>query len=143
MKYQPRQQWFELRRILLRWLTSSLAIFVAVWVVPGIEFTGPGWQLGIVALILGLLGTLLRPILLIFTLPLILLTLGFFVLIINALMLALTSSLADQLGIAFHVDGFGAAFLGGLVISVVSGLLNLLAGDHNIQIHIRRGEEQD
>lgn len=132
------QRLAELRRILLRWLTSSLAIFIAVWLVPGIEFSGPGWQLGIVAIILGLLGTLLRPLLLIFALPLILLTLGLFVLVINALLLLLTSSLADQLGIAFSVDGFGSALLGGLVISIVSGLLNLLAGERTIQIYVRR-----
>ncbi len=140
-EHQPdlqQQRLAELRRILLRWLTSSLAIFIAVWLVPGIEFSGPGWQLGIVAIILGLLGTLLRPLLLIFALPLILLTLGLFVLVINALLLLLTSSLADQLGIAFSVDSFGSALLGGLVISIVSGLLNLLAGERTIQIYVRR-----
>jgi putative membrane protein len=131
-----------LRRLLIRWLTSTLAIFVAVWLVPGIEFVGPGWQLGIVALILGLLGALLRPLLLLFTLPLILLTLGFFVLVINALLLALTSALADQLGIAFSVDGFGSAVLGGLVISLVSGVLNLLVGDHNVKVYVRRGNQE-
>jgi putative membrane protein len=145
MDYRPspqRESLFELRRLLTRWLTSTLAIFVAVWLVPGIEFVGPGWQLGIVALILGLLGALLRPLLLLFTLPLILLTLGFFVLVINALLLALTSALADQLGIAFSVDGFGSAVLGGLVISLVSGVLNLLVGDHNVKVYVRRGNQE-
>jgi putative membrane protein len=145
MDYRPspqRESLFELRRLLIRWLTSTLAIFVAVWLVPGIEFVGPGWQLGIVALILGLLGALLRPLLLLFTLPLILLTLGFFVLVINALLLALTSALADQLGIAFSVDGFGSAVLGGLVISLVSGVLNLLVGDHNVKVYVRRGNQE-
>jgi putative membrane protein len=145
MDYRPspqRESLFELRRLLIRWLTSTLAIFVAVWLVPGIEFVGPGWQLGIVAIILGLLGALLRPLLLLFTLPLILLTLGFFVLVINALLLALTSALADQLGIAFQVDGFGSALLGGLVISLVSGVLNLLVGDHNIKVYVRRGDQE-
>lgn len=135
---QP-EQLFELRRVVIRWLINTLAIFAAVWIVPGIEFSGPGWQLGIVALILGLLGALLRPFLLFFALPLILLTLGLFVLVINALLLALTSALADQLGIAFHVDSFGAAFLGGLVISLVSTLLNFLVGEHNVHVYVRRG----
>lgn len=137
---QPqRAQLFEVRRLLVRWLTSTLAIFVAVYLVPGIEFIGPGWQLGIVALILGLLGALLRPLLLLFTLPLIILTLGLFVLVINAGLLALTSALADTLGIAFSVDSFWSALLGGLVISIVSSLLNLLAGEHNIRVHIQQG----
>lgn len=132
-----------LRRMFLRWLTSTLAIFVAVWIVPGITFQGPGWQLGIVAVILGLLGALVRPVLLIFALPLILLTLGFFILVINALMLALTSALADQLGISFHVDNFWSALLGGLVISLVSGILNFLAGDHQIRVYVHRGGPPD
>jgi putative membrane protein len=126
----------------MRWLTSTLAIFAAVWLVPGIEFTGPGWQLGIVAAILGLLGTLLRPLLFLFALPLIILTLGLFVLVINAVLLALTSALADQIGIAFHVDGFGAAVLGGLVISLISGILNMLVGDNNIRVYVQRNNEQ-
>lgn len=134
---------FGLRRIVIRWLINTLAIFAAVWTVPGITFTGPGWQLGVVALILGLLGTLLRPFLLLFTLPLILLTLGLFVLVINALLLALTSALSDQVGIAFHVDGFGAAFLGGLVISLVSTVLNFIVGEHNIHVYVRRSGGQE
>jgi putative membrane protein len=146
MRFQtdPQQrQLFELRRLVLRWLTSTLAIFVAVWIVPGIVFEGPGWQLGIVAVILGLLGTLLRPLLLLFTLPLVLLTLGLFVLVINAGLLLLTSELAGQFGITFVVDSFWSALLGGLIISIVSGLLNLFAGEHGIRFYIQRGNQNE
>ncbi|MCU0490755.1 MAG: phage holin family protein [Chloroflexaceae bacterium] len=120
---------FEPKRLLLRWLISSLALFAADWIVPGIDFSGPGWQIGVVALVFGLLNALLRPLLLLLTCPLVLLTLGLFGLVINALLLGLTSALANELGIAFHVADFWAAFFGGLVISLVSLLLNVLAGD--------------
>jgi putative membrane protein len=145
MNYQPpqREPFFEIRRLILRWLISSLAIFVAVWLVPGITFTGPGWQLGVVAIILGLLNAFLRPLLLLFALPLIFLTLGLFALVVNALMLTLASALADQIGIAFHVNTFWSALLGGLVISLVSGLLNLLVGGPNVKFYIHRGGEQE
>jgi putative membrane protein len=121
------------QRLILRWLISSLAIFVATWV-PGIEFVGPGWQLGVVALVFGLLNALLRPLIYLLTCPLVILTLGLFGLVINAVMLGLTSALADQLNIQFSVDGFWPAFFGGLVISIVTTLLSVLAGDTNVRV---------
>lgn len=138
----PQERPFDLRRLVLRWLISSLAIFAAVWLVPGIEFTGPGWQLGIVALVFGLLNALLRPILLLLTCPLVLLTLGLFGLVINALMLGLTSALSSELGINFHVQDFWAAFWGGLVISLVSLILNVLAGEQQVmRVYVDRPPE--
>jgi putative membrane protein len=122
------------QRLLLRWLISSLAIFVATWLVPGIAFSGPGWQIGVVALVFGLLNALLRPLIYLLTCPLVLLTLGLFGLVINAVMLALTSALADQIGIQFHVDGFWPAFFGGLVISIVTTALSALAGDTHVRV---------
>ncbi len=124
----------EWQRLLLRWLISSLAIFVAVWLVPGISFSGPGWHIGVVALVFGLLNALLRPLIYLLTCPLVILTLGLFGLVINAALLGLTSALADQLAISFHVDGFWPAFWGGLVISLVSTLLSMLAGDTRVQV---------
>ncbi len=139
-----RENPFDLRRLILRWLISTLAIFAAVWLVPGIEFVGPGWQLGIVALVFGLLNALLRPLLLLLTCPLILLTLGLFGLVINALMLGLTSELASSLGINFHVDGFWPALFGGLVISLVSLVLNILAGEQRVMtVRVERGDRRD
>lgn len=122
------------QRLLLRWLISSLGIFVAIWLVPGIHFSGPGWHIGVVALVFGLLNALLRPLLYLLTCPLVILTLGLFGLVINAVLLGLTSALADQLNIAFHIDGFWPAFWGGLVISIVTTVLSLLAGDTNIRV---------
>ncbi len=127
----PRPEW---QRLLLRWLISSLAIFAAIWIVPGISFSGPGWHIGVVALVFGLLNALLRPLIYLLTCPLVILTLGLFGLVINALLLGLTSALADQLAISFHVDGFWPAFWGGLVISIVSTALSILAGDTRVQV---------
>ena len=124
----------EWQRLLLRWLISSLAIFAAVAIVPGITFAGPGWQIGIVAVVFGFLNALLRPLLYLLTCPLVLLTLGLFGLVINALLLGLTSALANQLNIEFSVAGFWPAFFGGLVISVVTTLLSVLSGDANVQV---------
>jgi putative membrane protein len=118
-------------KLLLRWLFAAIAIFVAVKLLPGIYFNGPWWQLGIVALIFGLLNALVRPVLTLLTCPLIILTLGLFTLIINATMLWLTAQAADALGINFRVNGFWSAFWGGLVISIISCLLNLLINDES------------
>jgi putative membrane protein len=127
----PRPPWLQL---IIRWAISSLAIFAAIFVVPGIEFSGPGWHIGVVALVFGLLNALLRPLIYLLTCPLVILTMGLFGLVINAVLLGLTSALADQLGISFQIDGFWPAFWGGLVISVVSTLLSLLAGDTQVRV---------
>ncbi len=144
MNGQPerrREDPFEPRRLILRWLISTLAIFGAVWLIPGIQFAGPGWQLGIVALVFGLLNALLRPLLVLLTCPLVLLTLGLFGLVINAMLLGLTSELAGSLGIDFRVDGFWSAFWGGLVISFVTTVLSWLAGERRmVTIRIERRE---
>jgi putative membrane protein len=116
-------------KLLLRWVCTSIAIFVAVKLLPGIRFEGPWRQLGIVALIFGLLNALVRPVLMFLTCPLILLTLGVFILIINAAMLGLTAATAKTFGIDFQVSGFWSALWGAIVISIVSAALNLLIGD--------------
>ena len=134
----PMQQPFSLQQLLLRWLISSLGIFAATWLVPGIEFSGPGWHIGIVALVFGLLNALLRPLFYLLTCPLVILSLGLFGLVINAILLGLTSALADQLGISFHITGFWPAFWGGLVISLVTTALSVLAGDTRIQVAIKK-----
>ena len=118
-------------KLLLRWLFAAIAIFAAVKLLPGLYFNGPWWQLGIVALIFGLLNALVRPMLTFLTCPLIIFTLGLFTLIINAAMLWLTAQTADALGINFRVHGFWSAFWGGLVISVISAVLNLLINDES------------
>lgn len=132
-----------IRRLVLRWLISSLAIFAAVYLVPGIHFNGPGWELGIVAAIFGLVNLLVRPLLLLVTCPIMVLTLGLFSLVLNALLLGLTSALANSMGIDFVVDGFGPAFLGGLVISLVSLVLLYLAGETPIRVQVGRMDRHD
>jgi putative membrane protein len=122
-------------KLLLRWIWTAIAIFAAVKLLPGIYFNGPWWQLGIVALIFGLLNALVRPVLALLTCPLIILTLGLFILVINAAMLWLTAKSSAFFGIDFRVSGFWTAFWGAVVISVVSAALNLLIHDKTKEQH--------
>jgi putative membrane protein len=135
----PPSRLSQLRSLTLRWLISSLAIFAAVMIVPGITFVGPGWELGLVALVFGLVNVALRPLLTVLTCPLVILTLGLFTLVINALLLLLTAGIAESLGVQFQVESFWAAFFGGLVISLVSTLLLVLAGETPVRVEVRRG----
>jgi len=117
-----------MRKLLLRWLINAAAVYVAIRVVNGIAIEG-GWSVYFwVALILGLVNAVLAPIIKALTCPLILLTLGLFTLVINGLMLWITSLIAEWFGIGFRVEGFFAAFVGALVISVVSFVLSILTG---------------
>jgi putative membrane protein len=128
----------QLRSVILKWLITSLAIFAAIYLVPGIHFTGPGWQLGIIAAIFSVVNLLLRPILTLITCPMIILTLGLFSVAINALMLMLTANVAIYLGIEYSIDSFTAAFIGALVISFTSLILNMLAGEGNVRVEVHR-----
>jgi len=116
-------------RFLLRLLINAAALWVATRIVSGVTFSGDPVYLVVVALVFGLLNALVRPILTLMTCPLLILTLGLFTFVINAVILWLTSALSGTLGIGFHVDGFWAAFLGALVVSIVSVLLSLLIPD--------------
>ena len=116
-------------RFLLRLLINAAALWVATRIVPGVSHTGSGLNLLLVALVFGLLNALLRPLLAFLSCPLVILTLGLFTLVINAVILMLTSALSGSLGIGFHVDGFWAAFLGALVVSIVSILLSIFVRD--------------
>ena len=112
----------------IRLLITAAALWVAEAIVPGIEYRGGiGGLLG-VALIFGLVNAVVRPILVVLTCPLVLLTLGLFLFVLNAFLLWLTSALSGALGIDFHVQGFWAAFLGGIVIGLVSTVLNVFVG---------------
>jgi putative membrane protein len=116
-------------RFLLRLLTNAAALWVATRIVPGVTHSGSEASLFVVALVFGLLNALLRPLLTLLSCPLLILTLGLFTLVINAFILWLTSALSGSLGIGFHVDGFWAAFLGALVVSIVSILLSIFVRD--------------
>ena len=127
-----------MRKLILRWIINGVALFIAAELVAGISFEGGWLAVVIVALVFGLVNALIRPLLKILTCPLIILTLGLFTLIINALMLWFASALAGWIGIGFHVSDFLAAFWGGLVISVVSFVLSLLLNDDDRQTRGRR-----
>jgi len=119
-----------MRNILLRLIINAIGLYAATQVgIPGLRFDGDWKTIVVVALIFGLVNALVRPILALLTCPLMALTLGLFTFVINALMLALTGWIAEQLHLGFVVDGFAAAFIGALVVSVVSFVLTLLIRD--------------
>jgi putative membrane protein len=115
-------------KLLIRWVISALALFAAAWLVPGIRVEGTAWVIyAVMAVILGLVNAIVRPLLKLLTCPLILLTLGLFVLVINGLTLWLASSVAvNWFNVGFYVDGFWPAFLGALIVSVVTVILSAL-----------------
>jgi putative membrane protein len=114
---------------LVRLLVNAAALWVATVLVPGVSYDGGPLPLLGVALVFGVLNASLRPVAKILTFPLIILTLGIFALVINGLMLWLTSSLSSALALGFHVSGFWAAFWGGLVVSIVSTVLSMLVAE--------------
>jgi putative membrane protein len=114
---------------LVRLLVNAAALWVATRVVPGVSYDGGALPLVGVALLFGVINAFLRPLAKILTFPLIIVTLGIFALVINGLMLWLTSSLSSALGLGFHVSGFWPAFWGGVVVSLVSLILSMLIRD--------------
>ena len=114
---------------LVRLFVNAAALWVATRVVPGVTYQGGPLPMFGVALVFGVLNASLRPLAKILTFPLIIVTLGIFALVINGLMLWLTSSLSSALGLGFHVSGFWAAFWGALVVSLVSMILSMLIRD--------------
>jgi len=124
-------------KLLIRWAITAFALFCAAWLVPGIQVDGNGWVVyAVMAVILGLVNAIVRPILTLLTCPLIVLTLGVFVLVINALTLWLSSSIATNwFHVPFYVSGFWAALLGSVVVSVVSIVLSVLVRDDEEEKH--------
>jgi putative membrane protein len=116
-------------RFIIRLLVNAAALWTAAWIVPGINYYGSWTGLVLVALVFGVLNAVVRPILSFLTCPFQILTLGLFTLVVNALMLMLTSALSQQLGLAFIVRGLGPAIIGALVVTVVSILLSLFVSD--------------
>ncbi|MEO5853937.1 MAG: phage holin family protein [Nocardioides sp.] len=126
---------------LLGWLlTNAAAVAVATWLLDGIRFDGTDRPfidevqdkalplLG-VALILGLVSVLVEPVVKVLSLPFIVLTIGLFLLVINALMLMLTAWIAGRVDLGFHVDGFWTALFGALVITLVTGFIDVAVLD--------------
>ena len=114
---------------LVRLLVNAAALWVATRIVPGVTYSGEVLPFLGVALVFGIVNSFIRPVAKLLTLPLIILTLGIFALVVNGLMLWLTSSLSESLGLGFHVSGFWAAFFGSLVVSIVSTLLWMFVRD--------------
>jgi len=122
---------------LVKLCITALALLAAAWVVPGIHLaaarggaTSRQWLalLG-VALIFGIVNAIVRPVFFFLTLPLTLLTLGLFIFVLNALMLLLTSWIAQGMDLGFRVDGFVPALIGALIVSIVSWALNRLTSE--------------
>lgn len=111
-------QWLQMKPAILRWIVLALAVWVAATIVPGISYDN--WQsLLIAALVLGILNAFVKPALKLLSLPFIVVTLGLFLLVVNALVLLLAAWLVS----GFHVAGFWSAVGGSLVVSIVSFFL--------------------
>ena len=114
-------------RLVLTWLINAAALFAVPYLMHSVDVTSIGAAL-VAALLLGLVNTLIRPLLLLLTLPVTVLTLGLFIFVINGLMFWLVAQLVD----GFHVDNFGSAIFGALLYSVISWALStLLLKDDN------------
>ncbi|MGW2283704.1 phage holin family protein [Streptomyces phaeochromogenes] len=123
-----------MKNFVVKTLANAGALAVAVWLLDKITLSGgsTGKEIGtllLVALVFGVVNFLVKPIVQVLTFPLFILTLGLITLVVNALMLLLTSWLADVLDLSFHVEGFWTAVLGGLIISIVSWALNVVLPD--------------
>jgi putative membrane protein len=120
-----------IKQFVLRWAATTVAVMVASSVIHGIRYDTIAALIG-ASLLLGVLNAFVRPILLILSAPLILLTLGFFILVLNGLLLLLVPSVI----VGFHVDSFWSAFWGAIVISVVSWLLSAFFRGSDGRVHV-------
>ncbi|MCA9822239.1 MAG: phage holin family protein [Dehalococcoidia bacterium] len=123
---------------IVRWLILSAAVWVAAWIVGGIHLDG--WQSTLlVGLILGLLNALLRPLLVLISIPLLILSLGLFLLILNTAILGLAAWIAGKFdSIHFAIDGFWDAFWGALIIAIVGWLLGLIVNPNRVAREMSR-----
>jgi putative membrane protein len=119
-------------KLISRWIVTSIALVVAAWALPGIQIQeSNAWvAVAVMAVILGLVNAIIRPLLKFMSCGVIILTMGLFIFVINAVTLWLSSYIAVELfDIGFVVDGFGNAFLGSIIVSVVSFLLSIFIKD--------------
>lgn len=115
-----------MNKFLLRWGINTIALYVAIQLLPGLEHTGSGIALIGVALIFGLINAALKPALIVLSCPLVVFTFGLFVLIINGVLVLCTAWVSEWFDLGFYVDGLGWGILGSLVISLVSLFFNSL-----------------
>ncbi|MBH5335901.1 phage holin family protein [Streptomyces pactum] len=123
-----------MKNFVVKTLANAGALAVAIWLLDKITLSGASFgrktvTLILVALLFGVVNAIVKPIVKLLALPLFILTLGLITLVINALMLLLTSWLADKFDLAFHVEGFGTALVGGVIISVVAWALHVVLPD--------------
>ncbi len=124
------------KRFISSWLINTLAVLAAVYIVPGVKFENHNfWTPFVTSLVLGILNAFIRPIMMLLALPLLIFTLGLFMLVINALLLRLVGVLLQP---HFVVTDFGSAFFGALVISLVSMALNALTGTGGTRFSFHR-----
>lgn len=119
-------------KFLLRCIGIFIAVAIAIWLVPGINFAAPGssWgEIAIIALIIALLNISLKPILQVLGLPISVITLGIFYLVINTFLLYIAAGIGNALfDVGFHIESFGSGFIASIIISIVSSILNGLLG---------------
>ncbi|MEO5722588.1 MAG: phage holin family protein [Chthoniobacterales bacterium] len=120
-----------MRHFVFRWIITTVAIFIAARLIPGISLSGTGAGIG-AALLLGILNAFIRPILLLLSVPLILVTLGLFILVINALLLWWVPTFVP----GFSVDTFGSAFWGAIIVSLVSWMLSAFFRGSDGRVHV-------
>ncbi|MFJ3938465.1 phage holin family protein [Streptomyces parvus] len=125
-----------MKNFVVKTIANAGALAVAIWLIGNITLEGgstgrKALTLVLVALIFGVVNSVVKPVVQLLTFPLFILTLGLITLVVNALMLLLTSWLAGVVDLSFHVEGFWTAVLGGLIISVVSWALNVVLPDEN------------
>lgn len=114
--------------LLLKMMINALSIGAAVKLVEGITFNGEWWKLIIIGALFGLVNSFIKPLVQLLTLPLIILSLGIFTLVVNAMMLGLTVMLSGPLNLGLSVNGFWPALWGSLIISIVSTVLTWVSG---------------
>ena len=124
--------------LILRVMINALSIAAAIKIIDGITFTGEWWKMIIIGAIFGIINALIKPLMMLFTLPLIVFTLGLFTLIVNAVMLIITEKLSAPFNLGLQIDGFWAAFWGALIVSIVSIILSWVTGVKKIKVEKKR-----
>lgn len=128
-----RQDAESMTYLILQIMINALSIAAAVRFVNDISFTGEWWKMIVIGAVFGVVNSFIKPIITLFTLPLIILSLGLFTLIINTLMLLLTAKFSGPLDLGLHIPGFWPAFKGAVIISIVSVLLSWITGVKKIK----------
>ena len=126
--------------LILRIMINALSIAAAIKIIDGITFTGEWWKMIIIGMIFGIINALLKPLMMLFTLPLIVFTLGLFTLVVNAVLLIFTAALSGPFNLGLHIDGFWSAFWGAIIVSIVSMFLSWITGIKKMKVETYRRE---